>query len=370
MIPLKFDFSKESFETFKDRVSPARIVDAFDDLLEDLFLIRNPRFKFVKDYANDLAAFKAEYTEQNKHSLGEWFYFPWNRTLAHYLPEHEHLELRTARNRNIITADEQQKLYGLRVAYAGLSVGSHGLFTFAHMGGGQRIKIADPDAVSPSNLNRIRFDFLAVGRKKCDLAREYIYQLDPYAQIDAYGEGVTPETIDSFLKDVDVLVEETDNLEMKIRLRLEARERGIPVIMATDNGDNVIFEAERFDLDRKAPLFNGAIGDITIDEFKSFPPTELPKLATKIAGPTFIVPRMMSSLLEVGKSIYSWPQLVDAATLSGVAIAYALKQLALDKPLVSSKCEINLDAILDPTYASGENEREAARHDFLAKIGL
>ncbi|MDR3571343.1 MAG: ThiF family adenylyltransferase [Candidatus Pacebacteria bacterium] len=368
-MPERYNPSGESLEAFKERTEPTHIIDAYDDLLEDLFLIRNPRFKFVREYKAELAAFTEEYKRANP-SFGEWFYFPWNGVLAHYLPEAEHLELRTARNRNIITAEEQQALYGLRVAYAGLSVGSHGLFTFAHLGGGQRIKIADPDTVSPSNLNRIRFDFLAVGRKKCDLAREYIYQLDPYAHVEAFADGVSAENMDAFLSDIDVLVEETDNLEMKIRLRLEARARGIPVIMATDNGDNIIFEADRFDLDKNASLFNGAIGDITIDEFKSFPPTELPKLATKIAGPGFIVPRMMSSLLEVGKTIYSWPQLVDAATLSGVAIAYALKQLALKRPLMSAKCEVNFDAILDPSYADGRADREAARKDFLGKIGL
>lgn len=369
-MPQRYDPSRESLDAFRARVAPSRVVDAFDDLLEDLFLIRNPRFKFIPDHATELAAFVIAYKQANQKAVGKWFYFPWNGTLAHYLPEDEHLEIRTARNRNIITADEQQKLYGLRVAYAGLSVGSHGLLTFAHLGGGKRIKIADPDAISPSNLNRIRYDFLAVGRKKCDLAREYMYQLDPYAEIEAYADGVTQESIDAFLKDVDVLVEETDNLEMKIRLRLEARQRGIPVIMATDNGDNIIFEADRFDLDPNAPLFNGAIGNITLEEFKSFPPQELPKLATKIAGPSFIVPRMMSSLLEVGKTLYSWPQLVDAATLSGVVIAYALKQIALGRPLVSSKCEVNLDAILDPDYAKNAPAREAARKDFLSKIGL
>ncbi|HEV3245106.1 MAG TPA: ThiF family adenylyltransferase [Candidatus Paceibacterota bacterium] len=369
-MPQRYDPSRETLEQFTARVVPVRTVDPLDELLEDLFLIRNPRFKFIPDHKTELAAFVAEYKKTTGDALGEWFYFPWNGALARYLPGREHLELRTARNRNIITAEEQEALYGLRVAYAGLSVGSHGLFTFAHLGGGKRIKIADPDTVSPSNLNRIRFDFLAVGKKKCDLVKEYLYQLDPYATIEAYPAGVTPDTIDAFLSDVDVLVEETDNLEMKIRLRLASRERGIPVIMATDNGDNIIFEADRFDLDKTAPLFNGAIGDITLDEFRSFPPSELPKLATKIAGPAFIVPRMMSSLLEVGKTIYSWPQLADAATLSGVAIAYALKQLALKKPLANSKCEINLDAILDPEYSGQRAARDADRKDFLSKIGL
>ncbi len=370
-MPERLERGHETLEAFRSRLNPARTIDRYADLLEDLFLIRNPRFKFIKAYAEEYAAFELSYTQGKPlHELGEWFYLPWTATLVHYLPEIEHQEIRTARNRNIITQEEQQQLYNLTVAYAGLSVGSHGLTTFALMGGARRVHIADPDTVSPSNLNRVRYTYLDLGRKKTDLAREYLYALNPYSTVVAFDQGVTDETMDAFFDGVDVLVEETDNLEMKIRLRLEARKRRIPVIMATDNGDNIIFECERFDLHPDLMLFNGAIGDISIEEFRSFPPTELPRLATKIAGPSFVTERMMQSLPEVGKSIYSWPQLADAATLSGVAIAYALKRLALKLPVVEKKVEINLDALLDPEYAERGPLRESARTDFLRLLGL
>lgn len=373
MQPEKFDRANESFAAFRDRVKPSRIVDRYDLLLEDLFLIRNPRFKFIKDHTSEVQAFTEEYRAGKPlEEAGEWFFFPWNGTLAHYLPDEEHQEIRTARNRNIITKEEQKKFYGLRVAYAGLSVGSHGAMTVALMGGARDIKIADPDEVSPSNLNRIRFDFLAVGSKKTALIREYLWQLDPYMRIESFDDGVTAATIDRFLSDVDVLVEETDNLEYKIALRLAARERGIPVIMATDNGDGVIVEVERFDLDRTTQLFNGALGDITLEEFKTFPPQELPKLATKVAGADLVVPRMLLSLKEVGQTLYSWPQLGDAATLSGIAIAYCLRKIALKEPLGEGKKEINMDAIFDPTYASAEatKSRDEIRTMFKKAIGL
>ena len=373
MKPEKFDTAKESFDAFSKRTAPQTIVDRYDLLLEDLFLIRNPRFKFIKEYQAELKEFTDVYLAgKSVTEAGEWFFFPWNKTLAHYLPEDEHLEIRTARNKNIITKDEQEKLYNLRVAYAGLSVGSHGALTFALMGGAKSIKIADPDEVSPSNLNRIRFDFLDVGRKKTELIREYIWQLNPYAEIESFDQGVQEETMDAFLSNVDVLIEETDNLEMKIRLRLAARDRGIPVIMATDNGDNIIAEVERFDLDKTKQLFNGAIGDITIDDFRTFPPQDLPKLATKIAGPHLVTPRMMGSLLEVGRTLYSWPQLGDAATLSGVAIAYALKRLALNQPITEEKREISLDATFDPEYSTDDSikERDDARASFFKATGF
>lgn len=373
MTPERLDRTRESLAAFRERLHPSAIVDRYDLLLEDLFLIRNPRFKFIKDHTSEVEDFSREYCAGKPlDEVGEWFFFPWNKTLAHYLPHEEHQEIRTARNRNIITGEEQQKLYDLTVAYAGLSVGSHGALTFALMGGARRIKIADPDEVSPSNLNRIRFDFLAVGRKKTDLVREYVYQLNPYAEVETFDAGVNEENMDAFFKDADVVVEETDNLEVKIRLRLEARKRGLPVVMATDNGDNIIVEVERFDLDTSKELFNGVIGEVNLEMFKSFTPSDLPKLATKIAGPQFVTERMMSSLLQVGREIYSWPQLGDAATLSGVAIAYILKRLALGQAVNEEKCEISLDALIDPDHHLPHVKagREKARADFFSTIGL
>lgn len=178
--------------------------------------------------------------------------------------------------------------------------------------------------------------------------------------------------MDAFLKGADVLVEETDNLEIKIGLRLAARERGIPVVMATDNGDGVVVEIERFDEDRSTQLFNGALGDVDLEVFKSFTPSDLPKLATKVAGPNLIVPRMLLSLKEVGQTLYSWPQLGDAATLSGIAIAYCLRKIALKEPLGNGKMEINMDAIFDPTYSSPEatKSRDDIRMMFKKAIGL
>jgi hypothetical protein len=373
MKPVIWKKSEETLEVFKNKHRVNTVVDVYAGLLEDLFLIRNPRFKFEEDYKKELEGFIKEHADSRPLTeAGNWFYFPWNKTLVHYLPHDMHQELRTARNRNIITDDEQKKFYNFTVGIAGLSVGSHGALTLAMMGGCRVMKIADPDDISGSNLNRVRYDFTSVGKNKCDIAAQQIYQINPYAEVRAYREGITPDNIDEFLSGLDILVEELDDLEMKIRLRLKAKEFGIPVIMATDNGDNIIVDIERYDLKKGLEIFNGVVGLLTLEEFREIPPQDMPKLATKIAGSGFVVPRMLTSLLEVGKTLYSWPQLGNAATLSGVTIAYLVKRMALGEKVRSGKLEVNLDSIFDPDYNSPQTvkARENVRNNFLKTIGL
>ena len=109
-----------------------------------------------------------------------------------------------------------------------------------------------------------------------------------------------------------------------------------------------------------------------MEEFQKIPPQEIPRLATKLAGPNLVVPRMLDSLLEVGRTLYSWPQLGDAATLSGVVLAYLVKRIALGDKTATGKLEVNLDAIFDPEYFSDKivSERDAHRKKFMQIIGL
>lgn len=374
--PIIFGAQENDIAKIKERFSDAKIIDSYGQQLEELFFIRNPRYRFDKNYAEDLKKFISEESKgMPLEQCGNWIYFPWNKLLAHYLSDEMHQELRTARNRNLITKEEQKQFYDFNVGIAGLSVGSHAALTLAMMGGGRLMKLADFDLISGSNLNRIRTDFTNVGINKCDIVAHQIWQINPYGEIHSYNKGLTLENLEEFLggeKKLDVLVECLDNPELKIRLRLEARKLGIPVVMATDNGDNIIFDIERFDLDKNLMLFNGVLGDITLEEFQKFPPQELPKVATKIAGAQVVVPRMLESVLNVGRTLYSWPQLGDAASLAGISTAYVIKRLALRQPLKSGKLEVNLDSVFDPEYFSEEKvkERDEQRKKYLKEIGF
>lgn len=353
----------------------AVVHDSISVQIEELFLIRNPKFKFDPNYQSELAEFeKTLLGGGDKAQYGNWFFFPWNRTIAHFLPEGEWYELRTARNKDLITRDEQQKFYGTTIGIAGLSVGSHVALTIAMMGGARRMVLADPDVVGPSNLNRVRADALDIDVNKAVLAARSIYQLNPYAELTVLPDGVNENDMRQFFDTapLDLLIEETDKLSLKIGLREEARKRKIPVIMGTDNGDGIILDVERYDLHPDLQLFNGVIGDITLETFRNFPPHELPKLATRIAGAELAQPRMKDSILRVGKTLYSWPQLGDAATLCGVTLAYIARRIANDMPTREGKYAVNLEQIIDPTYNSEGATQERDEHHlaFMNTIGL
>lgn len=368
--PVIFDATKFGVEDIKKQHTVLRVVDSYREQLEDLFLIRNPRFRFDKSYKEEFESFLLKHGEgKDLVFCGNWVYFPWNGYLVHFLADSEHQEVRTARNRNLITAEEQQKFYTFKVGVAGLSVGSHGALTLAIMGGCKYLRLADPDTISPSNLNRMSFDFTEIGLNKAEVVAQYIYQLNPYADIELFTDGVTDKNVESFVEGLDLVVEELDDIEFKVRIREEARKRKIPVVMATDNGDGVILDVERFDLHPHDPVFGGSLEGFDIQEIKKSPQKMFQAMA-KIINISLVPPRVINSVLEVGKTIYSWPQLVSAATLSGVVIAYLVRRVALGQPVKEGKYEVNLDQILDPEYEANAPVRESEVKKFSEILGL
>jgi molybdopterin/thiamine biosynthesis adenylyltransferase len=352
--------------TFRGR----QVVDQYERNLEELFLLRNPRCRFDKNYAQALAAFKkTHFGKRPPKAAGRWFYYPWSETLVHFLPEKLHFELRTGRNKNLITGEEQKKYYRACIGIAGLSVGSHIALTVAMTGGASRIKLADPDALSGDNLNRIRTGFQNVGVSKAVAVARQIFEINPYARVELYPKGLSDANLKKFLQGLDLFVEVMDNPYLKLASRYEARRRGIPVVMGTDNGDNIIVDVERFDLKRNYPVLHGLAGNLKLQDLRALSPRDLPKIAAKIAGANLATPRMLASVAEVGTSLYSWPQLGTAANLCGSAVAYLVRRIVLkDRAIASGRYEVNLDSIFESDYARKKNVRQRAFKAFVKRM--
>lgn len=350
-----------------------RINDQYLAQLEELFLLRNPRYRFEKEYQKNFHSFVERYAAGSLlYERGNWFLFPWLNQIVHYLPEDMHQEMRTGRNRFLITPEEQQKFYNAKVGILGMSVGSHVALTMAMIGGARHIRLADPDIISGPNLNRMRTGVHNVGLNKTYYVAREIMAMNPYSKIEVYSEGITDANAERFISGLDLLVEEMDNSYFKIKAREIARKNRIPVIMAADNGDGSIVDIERYDLNRKLPLLHGIIGKMTSADFKNIPPAEVPRTIAKIAGANIADLRMLDSVLQVGRTIYSWPQLGTAASMCGVALTYLGRKVILRDSIDSGRYEVNLDQIFIRNFNTPVQKklRENKRRGYLKAMGL
>ncbi len=329
------------------------IVDDYEEQLRELFGIRNPSLAISPDFEN---RFSEYYLALEKKSpiwkLGKWIYYPWLSSIVHVLDDEDFQSVRMARNRNLINKEEQEKFYNSTIGVAGLSVGNSVILAMVLQGGAKNIKIADHDRLVLSNTNRIRTSVRNLGLPKTVMTARQIYEINPYANVEIFSEGLNPHNIEEFFEGLDVVIDEIDNLAVKYLIREQAKKQKIAVVMATDNGDNGVIDIERYDLDKNTQFFHGRMGDISYDLLKRLDKFGIGKMITKHVGPENVTERMQDSLLQMGKTIVSWPQLGGAALLNGSAVAYCVRKILNKEPLENNRALISLDEKLIPDYNS------------------
>jgi molybdopterin/thiamine biosynthesis adenylyltransferase len=144
-----------------------------------------------------------------------------------------------SRNIGLLTENEQKKLFAARVAVAGAGgVGGLHILTLARMGIGS-FKIADPDVFEVVNVSR-QFGASAgtFGKNKAEIFSQMVKDINPYADVKVFTEGVNESNVDSFLKDIDIFIDGIDFFEIDARRLIfnRAREKGIYAITAAPIG--------------------------------------------------------------------------------------------------------------------------------------
>lgn len=345
-----------------------QVIDNYDEQYAELIVSRQPQlyqatFEVKKESLKGYL--EKHYANKKSWEIGSWVYFPWNRNLVHILEKELFLESRTIRNKDLITAEEQLKYGDFHVGCAGMSVGSNVALSLAISGGSQKIKLADSAVISASNLNRILTGVDDIGNSKSLVIARKLYEMNPYMTIERYGENITGENIDSFFEQpwpIHAVVDEIDDLKTKILLRVEARKRRLPVIMATDLGDDVMLDVERYDLDGNLPLFHGLVPDVEELLTKEVGKREWLKYATSIVGPHNASLRMQQSLVKVGSKLVTQPQLGGTAIMSGVVAAYAVRQIALGEKIRNGRTLISLDKHLRSDLVTFKHRRSHKKH--------
>jgi hypothetical protein len=258
----------------------------------------------------------------------------------------------------ILTAEEiRNRLAQTVVGFVGASLGSNVIEGVVREMRPRVAKLADPDYLEATNLNRLQHGslrYLSQPRacrkdprngfetrfvSKVDLVAYENQLVDPYMQWHLYPEGINADNLDQFLLGagteprLDYVVEEADDVRIKIEVRKRARQYGIPVFMASDLGHRSQAQLQDFAAHPSAPLgFQIADSELFARLERcmtSGAREDLFRLASGLLGEGFAVDEYKNWIDQVGEQpTSSIPQSGAVAQLSG---ALGGKLLALHR---------------------------------------
>ena len=279
---------------------------------------------------------------------GTWVHYRWQPALVRVLERPAFQELRSSRNRWLIDDEEQRALGALKIGVVGLSVGRSAAALLAQEGVGGHFRLADMDTLQTSNLNRVQAPLWEVGENKAVLCARQLLAIDPYLELRVFPEGLQRHNLDSFFgagaAQLDLVVEECDDLAMKVLVRERARQLGVPVLMATS--ERGMLDIERFDLQPHRPLFHGRLGDVTAGELEGLSKRDKVPHVLRILGAEHLSDRTIASLLEIDSTLVTWPQLASEVTLGAALVTDAARRITLGHLQASGRFLTDLSALV------------------------
>ena len=133
-----------------------------------------------------------------------------------------------------------EKLNNAKVAIFGLGgVGSFVLEGLVRAGIGNFVLI-DDDKICLTNLNRqILATRKTVGQAKVEVAKQWILDINPNANVEIYQEFFMPETEGILDNSIDYIVDCIDTVTAKIELVVRAEKLNIPIISCMGTGNKL-----------------------------------------------------------------------------------------------------------------------------------
>ncbi|KRG44694.1 molybdopterin biosynthesis protein MoeB [Stenotrophomonas pictorum JCM 9942] len=143
----------------------------------------------------------------------------------------------------------QRRLRDARVLVVGAGgLGAPAAFYLAAAGVGH-LRIADHDVVERSNLHRqIIHTDAGVGQPKVVSARERLLALNPHIEVEAIPQRVTSRNIDTLMREVDVVLDGSDNFPLRYLLNDACIKHATPLVYAAIerfDGQVSVFDAGR-----------------------------------------------------------------------------------------------------------------------------
>lgn len=282
--------------------------------------------------AHELEPFvRAELEGRSRQEYGRWVYYPWHRRLVHLLPPDRYARLRGDRNRFLISPEQAARLRECRIGIVGMSAGFACATTMVLEGVGGRFRLADFDRMELSNLNRVRVGVDGIGINKSVLAARAMFEMDPYLELEVFEDGVHDGNVEAFLVgngQLNVLIEECDDLYMKVYLRERARQLGIPVVMEMSFRGTV--DIERFDLEPDRDVLHGLLGGVSARDLAGLSVEDKVPYVMSILGMNDVPVDFAASLLEIEQTVSTWPQLASWVAVGGGMATSAARRVLLD----------------------------------------
>lgn len=231
------------------------------------------------------------------------------------------LYARGDRNLPLLSSVDLNVLARSRVGIVGCGVGAAVAQQLALAGVGTLI-LCDDDLVDESNLNRhpiaTRKD---LRRPKADVVGDWLVALGDVRVDVMPGRIESLAGAESFVASVrsGVLIEEVDDWATKLLLRKVARTAQVPVVSATDLGDDrVLVDVERFDLGASAP-FHGLVDD------DAEPDAAIQKLFGRYCSPEFA--EALAARID-----RRFPQLGSTMSVAGGLTSRIVRKILLERP--------------------------------------
>ena len=132
-----------------------------------------------------------------------------------------------------IGSEGQRRLAASRAVVVGLgALGALAAGLLARAGVG-RLRLIDRDLVERTNLQRqLLYDEADVGAPKAEVAAERLRQANPEIAIEGFARDVNRATAEALLRDADVIVDGTDNMETRFLLNEAALAWNRPFVYA------------------------------------------------------------------------------------------------------------------------------------------
>lgn len=270
---------------------------------------------------------------------GTWVWYPWRSEAVLLLEEQEFVAVRTNRNALKITTAAQEALRGKSVGVVGLSVGQSTAMALAmeRIVGG--LKLADPDTLELSNLNRIPASVFDLGQPKAATVARRIAEVDPYLKVEIFPEGFNEGLVADFMDGVDLVVDACDDVSAKALLRIAARDRRIPLIMETN--DRGMIDVERYDDEGIEDYLHGRINSEMIREMLEAEAWTTEMLNAFVDLSVASEPALRS-LEQVGKTLVSWPQLYSDVAMGSGATAHIIRRILLGDPIADQRLHFDI----------------------------